>query len=632
MSTKVTPLDMNDVIDNGNDVNKDLFDCFRLEAFEREKLSELWNQCCSDTVAPDDGAELDGMVGLAVVSWKSLHNAISPSSLTGSILSDAKLMDYLGHIWNHTTKRVRQSSKDCTRHDVKLTGRDSNTSALVDHGENAELHFHQSGTFCLFLETVASVCGRLPLTANDNGDVLDALWTAAAAPAAAQPDRKIHECLADLIYRLCHHAAGSSPMSHQNHERLDGGAKEPCFANGPCPDRPPAAWRYLLASSNVVSSAADTSAETLLCAEKWRQWAQRQIPAVTWAVYTLFYSLLLKESNLASPHQLHFCYPSIAPEKNATTLSDTTNTHSGPIASFIPQCALMGIFSPLADHAPSLCPLFQSNTDGFSMHTLAKALTTTTDMLGQPTILLIQTMRNEWLGYFTPVPWTMSAFGPTHQNAVDSFLFRLYPEWNIYRPIPESSPEDSDRDESNDEVQDTNDAPWIQRNRQNTKVVQYLNPPSAQQQDCRSVTRPGGLIVGTQDKPRLHLTPDMEECLALSFDGIFDPGPLLSDASATMGRFDVANLEVWAISGGGNDQSRDRAHAIASLQERVRQQCAKVDRAQFLDDFQTGLYENSLFQHRTQARGRADFCALDDRPGYFVEGKVPSFRKSNGAS
>jgi TLD len=632
----VVVLDMNYVIDNENDdrTGKDLLVRFRLEQFEREKLSSLWNQCC-DTVAVPEAAVKGGVQhAVAILPWKSLHNTISLSPLTESILSDANIVDCLEHIWNHTTESVtkRVHNRLITTKNMPHGSSDSNTDAIVHQSEEAEFPFQQSGTFGVFLETVASVCGRLPLPDNNN-DVLDALWTtAAAAAAAAQPEQQIHECLADLVYRLCHHAT-SSPVCHQTHELQNGASVVERSKQAPasCPDRSPAAWRHLLASSNIVSSILET-AETL-GAQKWRQWAQRQIPAVTHPVYTLFYTLLLREPTRDSPHQLHFRYPSMAPKKKETTLSDTTNEPSGLIESFLPQCTLMGIFSPVTDQAPSLCPLFQSCTDGFSMHTLAKALTTKTDMLGQPTILLIQTMRNEWLGYFTPVPWTMSSSGgATHQSTVDSFLFRLYPEWNIYRPISESSFEASNRGQGNHVVPDTNDAPWIQRNRQNPKVVQYLNFPLAQQQACRSVTLPVGLVVGAPDQPRLHLTPDLEECLAQSFDAIFDPGPLLSDASDTMGRFDVANLEVWAVSGGGDDQIRDRAHVIASLQERVRQQCAKVDRAQFLDDFQTGLYENSLFQHRIQARGRADFFALDDRPGYFVDGKVPSSQKSDGAS
>ena len=45
----------------------------------------------------------------------------------------------------------------------------------------------------------------------------------------------------------------------------------------------------------------------------------------------------------------------------------------------------------------------------------------------------------------------------------------------------------------------------------------------------------------------------------------------------------------------------------------------KVDKAQFLDDFKSGLIESKAFQHRTEARGRHDFEADDEGKGYHIE-------------
>jgi hypothetical protein len=95
--------------------------------------------------------------------------------------------------------------------------------------------------------------------------------------------------------------------------------------------------------------------------------------------------------------------------------------------------------------------------------------------------------------------------------------------------------------------------------------------------------------------------------------------------------FDIDLLEVWAVRVDNNSFRRgvQAGELCASVKEAARQRLAKVNREDFLDDFASGSYLNSLFQHRTQSRGRADFVASDDEgAGYFVESKPPSFEKT----
>lgn len=75
-------------------------------------------------------------------------------------------------------------------------------------------------------------------------------------------------------------------------------------------------------------------------------------------------------------------------------------------------------------------------------------------------------------------------------------------------------------------------------------------------------------------------------------------------------------------------KAKEAGKRCSDVKEKRRQLCGSVDRTQFLDDFQTGVIPNTLFAHRDQARGRADFVADHKGRGYFVHGKEPSVRFS----
>jgi TLD len=137
-----------------------------------------------------------------------------------------------------------------------------------------------------------------------------------------------------------------------------------------------------------------------------------------------------------------------------------------------------------------------------------------------------------------------------------------------------------------------------------------------------------GLAVGgvAHNVPRLHITPNFEQCKACIWDSTFDIGPLLSNEEQSF--FDVASIEVYAVTttkscaNDNNDTNKNsdddnnyneiyeegkrRGECYVSMMEHVRRRSAKVDRTQFVDHFTSGVFPNSpLFQHRVETCGRA---------------------------
>jgi len=129
---------------------------------------------------------------------------------------------------------------------------------------------------------------------------------------------------------------------------------------------------------------------------------------------------------------------------------------------------------------------------------------------------------------------------------------------------------------------------------------------------------------GTDELPRLFLAETFDGCVASAADLTFEPGPLLPPAGGgpdggigapSRKYFSIADLEVWGVGGdeavaSGLD-AREAQRAIVDANIR---KARKVDKAQFLDDFKSGLIESKAFQHRAEARGRHDFEA-DDNDG-----------------
>lgn len=116
--------------------------------------------------------------------------------------------------------------------------------------------------------------------------------------------------------------------------------------------------------------------------------------------------------------------------------------------------------------------------------------------------------------------------------------------------------------------------------------------------------------------PRLFITETFENCVASSRDLTFECGPLLpKTASGILQKnFDIETLEVWGV--GGDEvvsQALGARHEQREITAANIRKARKVDKAAFLDDFQSGLIESKAFAHRGQMRGRADPDAGDDK-------------------
>ena len=114
---------------------------------------------------------------------------------------------------------------------------------------------------------------------------------------------------------------------------------------------------------------------------------------------------------------------------------------------------------------------------------------------------------------------------------------------------------------------------------------------------------------GTTDQPRLFLAESFDNCRAAAQDLTFESGRLL-DHNGT--NFEIDNLEVWGV---GGTQVVEEALGARSLQRDIKnaaiQKARKVDKAQFLDDFRSGMIESKAFQHQQQVQGR-EGCEVGD--------------------
>ena len=228
--------------------------------------------------------------------------------------------------------------------------------------------------------------------------------------------------------------------------------------------------------------------------------------------------------------------------------------------------------------------LYTSDSDGLSFNRIQLAL------LGYsgPTLLIIRaatgTQEDDSIfGAFTASAWKESKdfFGDT-----DCFLFQLSPLTAVYRPSG---------------------------NGRNFMYCNSLARSRGYDQQAHGIG-----FGGTVDQPRLFLSESsLDECVAApNQDFTFEHGSLLPLKNGTTPQrffFEVDSVEVWGV--GGDEVvasalgARDKAREMKA--EGIRR-ARKVDKAQFLDDFQSGLVSSKAFQHRHQVDGRAD-QDLEDR-------------------
>lgn len=233
---------------------------------------------------------------------------------------------------------------------------------------------------------------------------------------------------------------------------------------------------------------------------------------------------------------------------------------------------------------------------------------------GGPTVIIIRSKDTSdkgkcgvsVFGAFTFTPWTEES-SEFYGNS-DCFLFRLGPDpMAIYRPTGGG--------------EDTNAFSGAENNATNeesettTRNYMYFNP-EARSKGYDGLAHGIG-FGGTSDMPRLYIDEVLDGCRAAPEDLTYERGTLLSglrevpDSSATS-QFEVEAMEAWAV---GTSQLVDEALLARDEQreddqKRIRK-AMKGAKGQFLEDFQSGLAGNKLFQHRDQIRGRDGNCDMD---------------------
>lgn len=205
------------------------------------------------------------------------------------------------------------------------------------------------------------------------------------------------------------------------------------------------------------------------------------------------------------------------------------------------------------------------------------------------------------LGFFTTETWKYSEeyFGSDD----DCFLFSLDHNTNNVKLIrPRSRSQTTSSNSSGSKALYCHPSSLVTSNRRRKNT----NP----NQTNGSVHGIG--IGGTPSQPRVHITETLEECRALAHDMVFEDGDLLAGkCSQSLYYFDVDCIEVWGVGGEEwisdalNKQAQEKEMHAASLEK-----ARKVDKRQFLDDFENGLTAGArtpgLFAHRNLVEERCD--------------------------
>jgi len=294
------------------------------------------------------------------------------------------------------------------------------------------------------------------------------------------------------------------------------------------------------------------------------EWSEQNMPSLSSCLPTLLHHIFFPDV----PHP---------PSRTPFNYPDLKGAHSA----FFSSRNSPRLFT-LASMSPSLGGewhrLYTSDSDGLSFNRLQNAL------LGYsgPTLIVIQESATSGIfGAFTSSQWKESK--DFYGNS-DCFIFQLTPSAAICRP------------------------------RGAGKNYMYCNSKARSKGYDGQAHGIG--FGGTVDCPRLFISETFEGCVAASGDMTFKAGtllpPPLPDTPATK-FFDIESVEVWGV--GGDDivaealGSRDQQRQIAFANI---QKARKVDKAQFLDDFNSGLFDSKAFAHKQQVNGRVDVCVPDD--------------------
>jgi len=223
--------------------------------------------------------------------------------------------------------------------------------------------------------------------------------------------------------------------------------------------------------------------------------------------------------------------------------------------------------------------IYTSDHDGLAFNRLQNALLG----YGGPTLLIIRESKcGGMFGAFSATRWKESK---DFYGTSECFLFRLKPSLAVYK------------------------------SKFSSENYMYCN--SAARSKGYDGLAHGIGFGGTSDQPRLFISECFDQCFAASGDLSFEAGALLpppKEGAPPTKHFDIESLEVWGVGGNKviNDALQERKKSRKIVSENIRK-ARKVDKAQFLDDFKSGLIESKAFAHQEQVSGRAGAdCSIDD--------------------
>lgn len=312
--------------------------------------------------------------------------------------------------------------------------------------------------------------------------------------------------------------------------------------------------------------------------EAFTAWTESYAPALSATLETFIHYVFFSDKPFP-PSRIEFMFPFLRGQQSAFLKSKSS-----------PLLFSFAVMSPSL--GGSWHRLYTSDEDGLSFNRLQNSLLG----YGGPTLLIIKEVEGGGIfGAFTSTKWkeTKDFYGNS-----DCFLFQLQPNVKVMRP----------------------------RGRGGNNFM-YCNSESRSRGYDGQAHGIG--FGGTVDKPRLFIPESFDGCIASASDLTFEGGSLLPPLKPnkddfTFGLtnrkyFDIESLEVWGV--GGDElvasalEARSEQRDITAANIR---KARKVDKAQFLDDFKSGLIESKAFQHRDEMRGRDDCHIDDEKPNIYV--------------
>jgi TLD len=361
------------------------------------------------------------------------------------------------------------------------------------------------------------------------------------------------------------------------------------------------------------------------------EWTEEVAPLFASTLPTLLHRILFP-GRPYPPQQTPFSYPRILQESSffvgsssstittTTTKNDTDDANTyAPVGAVVVNANASPLLFGLACFSSSLSGLYfrlyTSASDGLSFNRLQNALLG----YGGPTCIIIRAVVDEYddnddmdhddadhyteggiFGAVSASPWKESK---DFYGTSDCFLFQLSPITAVYRPTSVARNVDSS---SKNYTTTHKGTTATGKTKSSGPNYMYCNP-SARSKGYDGLAHGIG-FGGTVDQPRLFLDETLEQCYAGSQDWTFENGALLPPSNNRRKQyFQVDSLEVWGVGGTALVEKALDARQLARdvRQEGIRR-ARKVDKAQFLDDFRSGLIDSKLLAHRQQIDGRAD--------------------------